>query len=227
MVSGVGTSAPPGEGGLIGAVDRFVSRIENAFNAIASVCIVIMMVYMCAEVLSRKADDLTFGLMEGRPLEGVIDWVELGMATFAFLGAAYCQRNGSHVRMELVMGRLRGRILWALEAIAVSIAFFYICVIAYKGFTEVFVWAYELGDSTMDIYLPTWPSKLILPVAMALLAVRLAINIWGYLRLFLDPSKTPIGVPVIKDVAEQAREEIEDAMGHDADEHVRGADAKN
>ncbi|MEK9829193.1 MAG: hypothetical protein VXA88_13160, partial [Rhodospirillales bacterium] len=65
MVSGYGTSAPPGEGGLIGAVDRFVSRIENAFNAIAALCIVIMMVYMCAEVLSRKADDLTFGLMEG------------------------------------------------------------------------------------------------------------------------------------------------------------------
>jgi hypothetical protein len=46
MVSGVGTSAPPGEGGLIGAVDRFVSRIENAFNAIAAVCIVIMQRYL-------------------------------------------------------------------------------------------------------------------------------------------------------------------------------------
>jgi TRAP-type mannitol/chloroaromatic compound transport system permease small subunit len=220
MVSGVGTSAPPGEGGLIGAVDRFVSRIENAFNAVASVCIVIMMVYMCAEVLSRKADDLTFGLIPGRPLEGVIDWVELGMVTFAFLGAAYCQRNGSHVRMELLMGQLRGRVLWALEAVAVSIAFFYIVVIAYKSYTENFMWAFELGDTTMDIYLPVWPSKLVVPIALALLATRLAINIWGYVRLFLDPTKVPIGVPVIKDVATQAREEIEDAMGHDADEHV-------
>lgn len=216
MVSGVGASAPPGEGGLLGAVDRFVSRIENLFNAIGAAFIVIVMVYMCAEVLSRKADDLTFGLLQGRPLPGVIDWVELLMGTFAFLGASYCQRVGGHVRMELLLGRLRGRILWAFEALAVAVAFFYISVIAYKSFTEDFMWAYTLGDSTMDIYLPVWPSKLIVPIAMTLLATRLAINFWGYARLFLAPEKTPIGVPLIKDVAQLAREEIEDAMGHDA-----------
>jgi hypothetical protein len=82
------------------------------------------------------------------------------------------------------------------------------------------MWAYELGDSTMDIYLPVWPSKLIVPIAMALLAVRLAINLWGYLRLFVSPDATPIGVPLIKDAATVAREEIEDAMGHDANEHL-------
>jgi TRAP-type mannitol/chloroaromatic compound transport system permease small subunit len=220
MVSGVAASAPPGEGGALGAVDRVVAKIENIFNAIGAAFIVIVMVYMCAEVISRKADDLSFGLFEGRPLPGVIDWIELLMGTFAFLGAAYCQRVGGHVRMELVMGRLRGRVLWALEAAAVAIAFFYICTISYKSFTEDFWWAYELGDSTMDIYLPVWPSKLIVPIAMALLAVRLAINIWGYMRLFFSPDATPIGVPLIKDAATVAREEIEDAMGHDANEHL-------
>jgi len=199
---------PKGEGGLLGAVDRVVSKVENAFNAIAAVFIVIVMVYMCAEVLSRKFLD--------RPLPGVIDWIELLMATFAFLGAAYCQRLGSHVRMEIVLGRLRGRILWAMEAIAISIALFYIVVVAYKSYMESFLWAYELGDSTMDIYLPVWPSKLIVPVALALLALRLAINLWGYLRLFFSPSATPYAVPLIKDAADVARHEIEEAMGHEA-----------
>ncbi len=227
MVTGVGASAPLGEGGLLGAVDRVVAKIENLFNAIAATFMVIVMVYMVAEVLSRKADDLTFGLLEGRPLEGVIDWVELLMATFAFMGAAYCQRHGSHVRMELVVGRLRGRLLWALEAFAVAVALFYISVIVYKSFTEDFMWAFELGDSTMDIYLPVWPSKLIVPIALSLLAVRLAVNLWGYIRLFLQPDATPIAVPLIKDVAEQAREEIEEAMGHDAEEHIRRDGDKN
>jgi C4-dicarboxylate transporter DctQ subunit len=227
MVSGVGASAPPGEGGLLGAVDRFVTKIENFFNALAATFIVIVMLYMFAEVLSRKADDLTFGLLQGRPLEGVIDWVELLMATFAFLGAAYCQRLGGHVRMELLIGRVRGRILWAMEALAVTVAFCYICVIVFKSFTEDFMWAYELGDSTMDIYLPVWPSKLIVPVALSLLAVRLAINIWGYVRLFLNPSAAPIGVPLIRDAAEVARQEIEDAMGHDAEEIVGGGGGDN
>lgn len=218
MVSGVGASAPPGEGGLLGAVDRFVARIENLFNALGAMFIVIVMLFMCAEVISRKADDLSFGFFKGVPLPGVIDWVELAMGTFAFLGAAYCQRLGGHVRMELLIGRLRGRILWALEAFAVSVAFFYISVIVYKSFTEDFMWAYELGDSTMDLELPVWPSKLLVPIALSLLAVRLALNIWGYVRLFLNPEATPLAVPLIKDAATLAREEIVDALGHDATE---------
>lgn len=223
MVSGVGASAPPGEGGLIGAVDRVVTRVENVFNGIGAFFIVIVMLYMCAEVASRKASDLTFGLLESRPLPGVIDWVELAMATFAFLGAAYCQRQGGHVRMELLVGRLRGRILWAFEALAVAIALFYVCVIGYKSFTENFMWAYVDGDSTMDIYLPTWPSKLLVPVALSLLAVRLALNLWGYLRLFLTPDAKPIGVPLILSAAEVARIEIEEAMGHEAQDLERNA----
>lgn len=200
------------DGSLIFKVDRKVAVVENVFNAVGAMFIVIVMIYMCCEVLSRK--------FLGRPLPGVIDWVELAMGTFAFLGAAYCQRVGGHVRMELVMGRLRGRILWATEALAVAIALFYISVIAYKSFSEDFMWAVELGDSTMDIELPVWPSKLVVPIAMTLLAIRLSINLWGYLRMFMDPSKTPIGVPIIKTAADVAREEIEEAMGHDADDLV-------
>lgn len=199
---------PKGEGGLLGVVDRFISKIENVFNAIAAIFVVIVMLYMCAEVLSRK--------FLGRPLPGVIDWVELLMATFAFLGAAYCQRLGGHVRMEILLGRLRGRILWAFEALTTGIALTYICIVGYKSFTESFWWAYDLGDSTMDIYLPVWPSKLIVPVALFLLALRLAINLWGYLRMFASPTATPYAIPVIKHAADVAREEIEDAMGHDA-----------
>ncbi|MEQ9122599.1 MAG: TRAP transporter small permease [Alphaproteobacteria bacterium] len=208
MLNSMEGVTPKGEGGLLGVVDRAVSKVENAFNAIAAIFVVIVMVYMCAEVLSRKFFD--------RPLPGVIDWIELLMATFAFLGAAYCQRLGSHVRMEILVGRLRGRILWAMEALAVSVALFYISVVAYKSYTESFMWAYELGDSTMDIYLPVWPSKLIVPVALGLLSIRLAINLWGYLRMFFAPEATPYAVPLIKDVADVARHEIEEAMGHDA-----------
>ena len=62
----------------------------------------------------------------------------------------------------------------------------------------------------------TWPSKLIVPVALTLLAIRLLLNMWGYARLALNPGLSPVAVPVMKDVAEQAREEIEHGLGHDA-----------
>lgn len=64
----------------------------------------------------------------------------------------------------------------------------------------------------------TWPSKLVVPVALSLLAIRLLLNMWGYARLALNPSLTPVAVPVMKDAAEIAREEIEHGLGHDAEE---------
>ncbi len=210
---------PKGEGGLLGVVDRFISRIENLFNGIASIFVVIVMLYMCAEVLSRK--------FLGRPLPGVIDWIEVLMVTFAFLGASYCQRVGGHVRMDLLVGRLRGhkRVLWTFEALAIAVGLFYIATIAYRSFTQDFMWAYTLGDSTMDIYLPVWPSKLVVSVALSLLSIRLAVNLWGYIRLAISPEATPYAVPIMKDAATIARDELEAAMGHEAEELRKAAAA--
>jgi TRAP-type C4-dicarboxylate transport system permease small subunit len=162
---------------------------------------------MVTEVLGRK--------LFNSPIPGAIDWIEVWMATFAFLGIAYCQRKGAHVRMELVMDRLKGRVLFWAECFAVIIGFVFVTIMAGQTFNH-FLRAWEKGDSTIDIRLELWPSKLIVPIALTLLAVRLAINIWGYLRLATDPNRAPLGVPERHDAATEAREEIEHAMGHDA-----------
>ncbi len=137
------------------------------------------------------------------------------MATFAFLGAAYCQRLGGHVRMEMIVSKLKGSVGWWMECFAVVIAFVYVCIIIFHSFKH-FVRAWEWGDSTIDIQLVTWPSKLIVPVALTLLAIRLALNIWGYARLALHPDYEPVAVPITKTAADIAREEIQEALGHDA-----------
>jgi len=49
------------------------------------------------------------------PIVGYIDLVEMSMASFAFLGAAYCQRLGDHIRMDWLVGKFRGRALWCAE----------------------------------------------------------------------------------------------------------------
>src|SRR5690606_41748331 len=74
-----------------------------------------------------------------------------------------------------------------------------------------------------------WPSKLIVPVALSLLAIRLAIQLWGYIRLAINPQAEPIAVPVIKDVAEVAREEIREVLHDDfdrPDDHNRPDDGE-
>ena len=41
-------------------------------------------------------------------------------------------------------------------------------------------WACLSGDSTIDINLPTWPVKLIVPIMFGFLLTRLLLQIWGY-----------------------------------------------
>ena len=207
MMGASSGSAPAADSGSLGTFDRVVGYVENAFTYIATTFIFIMMFFLTAEVLGRK--------LFNAPIPGAIDWIEVWMGTFAFLSAAYCQRLGGHVRMELVVGRLRGPTLWWMECFAVTIAFIYVTIIAYHSFLH-FQRAFYIGDSTIDIQLLTWPSKLLVPIAMTLLAIRLALNIWGYIRLARNPSLTPVAVPIMKDAATIAREEIEHGMGHEA-----------
>ena len=68
---------------------------------------------------------------------------------------------------------------------------------------------------TIDIGLPVWPSKLIVPVAFAVLCLRLLIQIYGYGRALVLGLESPVAVPLSMSVEEQARAEAEQLAGHD------------
>ena len=130
------------------------------------------------------------------------------MVGFCMFAIGFVQRAGGHVRMELLIGRLRGRPHWAMELLGALLAMFIVAVLipySYDHFNRAFP---DL-DSTSDIELVTWPGKLAVPVALCFLLLRFTIQAFGYLRLLIFPSLTPVAVPHIKSVEEQAAEEIE------------------
>ena len=70
-------------------------------------------------------------------------------------------------------------------------------------------------DSTTDIYLPLWPSKLIVPVAFFILVLRLLLQAWGYGRALILGLENPVAVPLTLTVAEQAAIEVQALEGAD------------
>jgi C4-dicarboxylate transporter DctQ subunit len=155
-----------------------------------------------AQVLGRR--------LFNAPISGYIDFVELSMASFAFLGVAYCQRQGGHVRMEMLVKATKGRLQWLLEVFGTLVALFIVGVLAWYGY-EHFLRAWQLGDSTIDAELPVWPSKLVVPVAFALLWLRLLVQLVGYGRLLLHPYEAPVAIPLVMSVEQLAAKEIEDS----------------
>ncbi|PYG33034.1 TRAP transporter small permease subunit [Pelagimonas varians] len=196
------TDAP--SDGLIGRFDRLLIPLEDMANLIAAFAIMALMILGVLQIVLRTVFNT--------PITGYIDLVELSMASMAFLGAAYCQRLGSHIRMEMLVGRLRGRSLWLVEAFGAAVALFIIGVLVYYSWGH-FMRAYTLGDTTIDAEFPVWPSKLLVPAAFSIWFCRLAIQLAGTLRLLINPDRSKAGVVVVKDVAEQAQDEIHEVMG--------------
>lgn len=195
-------------------IDQIVFRIESALNLTAGFVVMAVMLLAVAQILGRK--------IFNAPLPGFIDWVEQSMAVFAFLGVAYCQRVGGHIRMDILIGRLTGRPLWLAEMVSVVLMLVIITALIWGSwlhFERAFDWNAPMWsrDSTIDIALPIWPAKLLVPLALSLLWLRLVLQLWGYWRVFSGATATPIGVPLIEDAATQAAHEAEVLSGAKVD----------
>lgn len=206
-------------GRALGAIDHLAHRIEKFTALISGFGIFLLMLIGVAHVLGRKFFNL--------PIFGYIDIVEIMMSFLVFLGLAYTERLGGHIRMELFVRALKGRWLALFEILGVVLG------LATVGVLLVYSWdhamrALYLGDSSIDAQLPLWPSKIVVPVALAMLFVRLLVSLWAYLRVAIDPSKKLIGVAEVIDAEEQALREAAAAGAFDdatvlgiADKHAR------
>ena len=202
---------------LLATIDRHFFKAESFFNFAAAIVIMGLMFLGVAQVLGRKVLNL--------PVPGYVDLVEFAMVVFAFLAISYCQKLGGHVRMEFIIGKFHGRTLWFFEIIGMLIAVFIIAVLMYYSFAH-FLRAWDIGDSSMDIEIPIWPSKLIVPFAFAMLLVRFTIQTAGYVRLFVYPDARPIAVPIIETVEEHAQHEIDAGLAGEAEKVVIAAKAE-
>ncbi|MEK9903771.1 MAG: TRAP transporter small permease [Rhodospirillales bacterium] len=189
-------------------LDRGYHMIERALNYVAAAFLFSLMLLAVAEVFMRKVFN--------SPIHGQADLVEIMIPTMGFFGLAYCQRLAGHVRMELLIHRLKGRSLWLFEFTG-NLATLLIVVLMIWGTWQNFENAWLLGDSSMDAQIPVWPPKLIIFVGFCLLFVRCVIAFIGYIRLIMEPDAEPIGVPISPTVEDVAKSEAASARDAIAD----------
>jgi len=193
------------DGSKLSLADRLYFKFESFLNLTGGIVIFLLVFLATANVLGRWFFNL--------PIDGYIDWVEQAMAFLAFLGIAYTKRLGGHIRMDILVGQLRGRLLWATELFSVVLMLLVTLVLIYGSYLH-FWRAYSIGDSSLDIDLPTWPAKLVVPFALTVLALRLILQIWGYARAIKEGGETPVAVPLIENAAAVAAKEAESVLGN-------------
>jgi TRAP-type C4-dicarboxylate transport system permease small subunit len=191
--------------------DRLFFRLESLLNLIGGIAIFLLVILATVNVLGRW--------LLSMPIDGYVDWVEQTMAYIAFLGIAYTKRLSGHIRMDILIGQLHGRLLWFAELISVLLMLLVTLILIYGSYLH-FWRAYDIGDSSLDINLPTWPAKLVVLIALSVLAIRLMLQIWGYARAFKEGGEQPVAVPLIENAATVAAKEAELVMGERKDNGI-------
>jgi TRAP-type C4-dicarboxylate transport system permease small subunit len=110
--------------------------------------------------------------------------------------------------MEILIQALPRPALWRVEVLNTLFAGAVVALLL-PGAWQYFYRAWSIGDSTMSVGLPTWPSKLLVFLSLCLLLVRLAVQLWGFLRLAVRPGAEPVAVPLPANAAEVAASEVD------------------
>ncbi|WP_109464124.1 TRAP transporter small permease subunit [Albibacillus kandeliae] len=207
-----GASAVLEDSSLLSRLDRALLPLERLMALISGLFVFSLMFLAAWSVGGRK--------FFGAPLMGYVDLIEMAMPFIAILGVSYVQREGGHIRMDILVGNLHGRLLWLFETISILLILLLMLALtwgAWDHFDRSFDCARPLcsRDSTIDISLPLWPAKLVVPVAFSVLCLRLLLQLVGYGRALVLGLDRPAAVPLNLSVEEQARAEAIHLEGHD------------
>lgn len=191
---------------LLSRIDVLLLKVERFCALISGLTIFSLMFLAVYSVSGRK--------FFNAPLAGYVDYIEAALPIIAIMGVSYVQRDGSHIRMDIFVSLLKGRTLWLFELISIFFILVLILCLTWGAWLH-FDRSFDCSrpfcsrDSSIDIGLPIWPSKLVVPFAFTVLSFRLILQAIGYSRaLYLDLEK-PAAVPLVLSASEQAKLETE------------------
>lgn len=171
---------------MLATLDIALMKIELVTARLAGLVIFLIMLLVSAEVFLRR--------LFNSPIPGQVDITMMSMVAFSVLCISYCYRQAGHIRMNLLVQMTQGRMTWVAQLFVTLMALLLVTSIVPGTWTH-FHRAYAIGDTTFGIGLPTWPSKLVVPVGLGILWLRLVLEVWVFGRLILRPTAEPIGVP--------------------------------
>ena len=185
-------------------LDQALFRLERWLNLAAGVLVLFIVLFSVINIVGRGVFN--------RPFNAYFDLMGQSVPLIAFFGLAYCQRVGGHIRMDFLIGQIKGRLLWIIEAFLTLIMILTIAALSWGAYSHT-LRAFTKGDSTEDINLPLWPIKGALFLMFMLLEARLLLQFVAYCRAVWTGEERPIAIPVIETAAEQAEREAASVSG--------------
>jgi C4-dicarboxylate transporter DctQ subunit len=124
----------------------------------------------------------------------------------AFFGAAYCFKQDAHISITILLEKVSPRVAKGLMLLSHAITFVYLAAVSWYGY-EYLQLVIELDERSIDLDVPMWIPYLVIPVAFAFAAYRVA-------EKFVEILRTPAEEVVHRGEAEMILAEMQ-SSAHD------------
>ena len=159
---------------LITKAINVFDRTNNLLAYLAVVLLIFLMLSISYEVVQRY--------FLGRATIWLFEVWEYCLLFIAFLSAAWVLKREGHVKMDIVIDRLKPKVQAIVNIITSIIGAITCLVVALYGLDVT--WDYfQTGEFRITVmYLPKWPLFVIIPVGSFLLFIQFLIRAYGYLK---------------------------------------------
>ncbi len=143
-------------------------RVERALTILSAVVVCVMMLLVVTQIMARALRTA---------LPGIVESLELLVVAVVFLGLAYTQSVNGHIRIDVISNQLPVKWRKVLEGLLLALALGTFGIMTYVS-GEAAYEAWVFGDYREGlIEYPLWPSKILIPIGVGLLSLRLLVQL--------------------------------------------------
>ncbi len=159
---------------FLGYLSKSEEKFERWLGLGSTWLVIFLMLLVTSDVLSRS--------IAGKAILGAYNLIEIIMVAVCFFAVAYTQNQKGHVRMEIVVNKMKGKarlfaeIVSSLLCLLISGLMFYQSIVELRGAISIRLFTPGV------IKWPAWPFKIVVVFGVFLLCLRIAIQLGQQVR---------------------------------------------
>jgi len=160
-----------GDKGALHLISTLYRSVRYVAGISASICIFLMVCTIVPDSIGRY--------FFSRPLYGTLELNMLLMSAIVFLSLAWTQSQRGHVRVEILISKVRPNPRSVLNIICWTLGFVLFLAITIGGAEEA-IRSLVMGENLWGVEkFPVWPGKILAAFGSGLLCVQFLIDIGG------------------------------------------------
>ena len=154
------------------ALDRHFARLIEGCAILASLSLLVMLLVICADVLTRNVALSAIFPWVGRGIGWANEVSEMLLYLMTMLAAPWLLRQGQHIRVDILLRALPAKLAWYSEWFSDLMGIACCCAMVWYGARVTFKSMADNAMSIKTLVTPEWWSLAPLPLCFALLAIE-------------------------------------------------------